>query len=333
MSLSDLSAVAAPAVLVALACGASTALLAAVSYPLLRARLLSAAPVARADVLFALASAPVVLAMSVAAASFLPSILTWLSLQSDHCAQDLHDHLHLCLLHPPPVTTGAQLWVVPGAVGAILLGGMARELGRGLRTRRALAPLAATSTPDTARGVRWLSSSVPLAVAVGGARRGAVIVASSLRERLAPRELESVIEHERAHLRRRDGAWRTIAAVLAVAHVPSLRRTLIADLALACEEACDDEAVEAVGDRLSVASALVAVSRLWSERVLATAVAAPAFTGADVATRVARLLDEPRQAGAWLPRARTWLGSIGALAAGSGREIHHLTETLASKLL
>ena len=338
MTLSDLATITGPTILVSLAFAAATSLLTAACYPCqaLRRRLLEAAPTASADVLFALASAPLFVALSVAVASFLPSVLAWLSLQSDHCTENVHAHLHLCLLHPPPVTMGMVASLVPPALASLILARIGRELWRGEHARRCLATLAATSTPDTTRGVHWIASRVPLAAAVGGARHGKVIVSSLLGERLVPRELAAVIAHERAHLQRRDATWRTIASALSIVHVPAVRRMLLADLALTCEEACDDEAVRAIGDRVSVATALVGVSRLWSEAQVAgaaAAAAAPAFTGADITTRVTRLLEDPSPARLWLPRAWTTLGSIGALATGAGREIHHLTEALTDRLL
>ena len=81
-------------------------------------------------------------------------------------------------------------------------------------------------------------------------------------ERLSPDHLRAVLEHERAHLRRQDPLWRLVAALLASAHVSAVRRTLLDDLELASEHACDEEAGARIGSRVLVAQALLAVERL-----------------------------------------------------------------------
>jgi len=127
---------------------------------------------------------------------------------------------------------------------------------------------------------------------------------------------------------------RLAARVLSRLHLPALRRALLAELAVASEQACDAEAGHRVGDRLVVAEAILAV-----ERLLAAAVPPPAglasFDGNSVAGRVRALLavelPAPPQRAYRVAAALACLFAVACVD-----PLHHLTEhllALASRLL
>ena len=140
-----------------------------------------------------------------------------------------------------------------------------------------------------------------------------------------------MVAHERAHAARRDALAMTLARVVALVHLPAIRRRILAELALASEQACDEDAARACGDRVLVAETIVA-----SERAAASAppFAAPgiAFGGGEVAGRVESLLAASE--GSPAPRHLGWL-LVAALAglAAAAPHVHHWTETLLDHLL
>ena len=190
------------------------------------------------------------------------------------------------------------------------------------RTRRWLARLprrAQRPAPD----VEVFESAAPFAFAAG-LRRPRVFLAASLVEGLPGSQLAAVIEHERAHARRRDPLARLAARVLSFAHLPGLRRTLLRELAIASEQACDAEAGRRVGDRLAVAEAILAVERILSSSAPARAGIA-GFEGHSVAERVRALLAAEPPA---LRRRALRIAAALALAAGLALAdpLHHATE-------
>jgi Zn-dependent protease with chaperone function len=302
---------------------AVTAIGGAMLYPLLRRRLALLDPAVRAKAVIAWAAAPLLLGAALTAACFMPSLPLLLVASGDHCVDHADHHPHLCLVHRPDSAGSTTGWIVVAIAGVFLAAGVLRRVRETVQARGLLRALDAASRPTAMAGVRLIDVDEPLSMATGG-RRGGILMASRLSDSLPAEFLEAVVEHERAHLRRRDASWRVATAFLSVPHLPSVRRRLLADLALACEQACDEEAARRVGDRLRVASAIIAVTRMCSGR--APSVLAPAFGGADVVARVERLMTNPgndrRQ-----PRS-AWLVALATVAiAAMAGPLHHLTET------
>jgi Zn-dependent protease with chaperone function len=188
----------------------------------------------------------------------------------------------VCLWNEDPrlVEHARALIVVP------LLAGMAlvalRMVQQLVVARRAVRALDRTSTWGEMPDLRVISS--PAAVAF--AARGLVFVSSGLRAALEPSEFRALLAHERAHLRRSDGACQLIARVLSCALLPPLRRRVLEALTLANEQCCDHEAGQAEG-RLVTASAILATERLQAR---ASPVPSPAFAESFVPLRVRRLM-------------------------------------------
>ncbi len=168
---------------------------------------------------------------------------------------------------------------------------LARDLGRRLGIRRAVALLesAAISVPAT---VGWL--------------RPVVLVPLSTLAGLTPRQLEAVLAHELAHVRRHDyliNLLQTAVETLLFYH-PAVW-WVSAQVRRERESCCDDLAVSVCGDRLGYARALVELEGL---RSVAPRLALAA-SGGSLAGRIRRLLGSPGR-----PSRRPWAAGLLALA-------------------
>jgi len=314
------------AALAALGFTAVGALGAAVLYPAWRRQRLTTSPAARARGLLAWAAAPAVFALLMTSICFLPSVLGVVGAHADHCARHDDHHPHLCLVHHPANAGSAAGWTILVVVGGVLFLSSGRRLRQLWHTRRLLGALGAVGRWDVTHGVRWVDTAAPLSV-VAGLWGGEIIVSSSLARSLPANLLQVVVEHERAHVKRRDALRRVVAQLLCVAHVPAVRARLLADLSVACEQACDEEAARRVGDRLRVAHAIVSVERMFGAHGAGLGMLAPAFSGTDVVARVERLVNPPCDVSPSALRV-SWLLVAGVAAAIAVADpLHHVTET------
>ena len=295
----------------------SAALATALAYPRIRHVLARISPPRRSAWLLAVTGAPWLVAGALVTACFLPSLAALAGVGLDHCpAHDTH-HAHLCFSHLPGQPLGAfELLLVTAAVAMIAAMGLRLGVAQARAWRAARALLRIQFGHE-------VHGAIPLAVTIGF-WHPEVVVTSELRSRLTREELDVVVEHELAHARRRDPLRLTFAAALALGHLPHVRQAVLTDLALACEQACDEEAAQRVpGGRLRVAETVVAVEKLAGRAAWAPV----AFGGASVTARVESLLGDPDTGRA--PRSRLWIASAIALLAlaALAPAIHHATET------
>jgi len=310
--------------------GALVAGLAAIGYPILRGWLARLAPARRARLLTALAVAPVAAGAFVTVLSLLPGALGSLWPVLDHCPGHQHaSHVHLCVRHLPVESGGVAVWCLVLTLWALFAVPTARQLVRAFRQQRWLRQLARLARRDAELGALVVDTELPLAMATG---RRAVLLSASLVRALPRALLDVVLAHERAHLRRGDPTRRWLAAVLSSAHLPSVRRRLLADLELASEQASDEEAAAAVGDRARVARALVEVERLLGASPLTPSLVAAGFSRPPVVDRVEALLVPPRPS-ARLAADWVWLLVVAALGVASVDAIHHSAEMLVGGLV
>lgn len=300
---------------------------AALAYPRLRLRIARIRPATRADILLAVAAAPLLVGIVLTVVSFLPGEFGSGGFV-DHC-DDHPGHVHLCLMHRPPLDQGVVGWAIVAGLAGLAVIALARQARRLLRSSIAIDGLRrmARSRLDGG-GVRVIDSPVPLA-ATAGLLRPAVYLSSGFLAGVDADAIRVVGAHEREHVRRRDPLRQVLATLFALAHVPGTRRQLLADHELAAEQACDEAAAFAVGDRVRVARAVLAVERLMSRVQVDPHLVAASFGGSHVAARVGTMLSDGRWSAAWDRRIVFASAVVGLtvllLSAGS---LHHATETL-----
>lgn len=304
----------------------------AAAYPHLRRRLGRVAPAERARWVLAVCALPAASAVGLTALCFLPSAFDALWPGLDHCPHHVDGHPHFCLVHLPLTPGSVAGWAITGTLAAVLALRLVHRLTRMVRSQRALRQLSQTAAFDRGRGVWIVESEIPLAV-TSGLFRCRTFVSTALLGSLPPALVDAVIEHERAHARRRDVLVKAVASVLSLAHLPPARRALLTDLDLAAEQACDEAAGLRLGDRLGVAHALIALERLLHGTAARFGLAGVSFGGSAVVPRVEALLAEPAVT-APHNKTRRWLVVVAAVVALLllADPLHHLTETILGPL-
>jgi hypothetical protein len=293
---------------------------AAVAHRWVAASVRSLPPSFRARALVAWAAAPAAIAIALVAATLWPSVGASLGLVVDHCPAH-GGHLHLCLHHLPESGPGFAGILSLAAFALALIAGLIQ----GVRSAALSHRLTRAASFELARGTGLIQSDRPFALTVGWVRPR-VLVSTALSERLTREQLEVVVAHEHAHAARNDALVVTFARVLAYAHLPAVRRHIVDELTLACEQACDEIAATSCGDRVLVAETIVAAERAASSATPVATVGA-AFGGGAVVERVEWLLDAPVERAA-SPRPIWILIALGAAAAAVAPHVHHWTETI-----
>lgn len=310
------------ALLCALGFALLTALLSLALWPFVLRGLRGRHPLVRARAVFAFALAPVAVPLVLLALCLAPGIATWLGLHEDHCLHHA-EHAHLCIVHPT-LALSAPLAAVLALACVVVVAAVTRGARRLARSQRELVVLPARPGDAFAPDVRLVRSARPFSVTFG-LWRPQIWLSTALADALPPRQLDAVLAHERSHARRRDALRRLLACVGALAHWPSLRRALQAELALASEQTCDEAAARQIGDRLEVAETILAVERLLSCARAPEHVALASFAGSAVEARVRSLLagapPEPARGSLW------WLAPAAiATAVVLVDPLHHATE-------
>jgi beta-lactamase regulating signal transducer with metallopeptidase domain/peroxiredoxin/protocatechuate 3,4-dioxygenase beta subunit len=200
----------------------------------------------------------------------------------------------------PPVLP----WVVGAWCGGVMLFGV-RNLGGWWALRRLRRSATREVDEETSalgqrlarrlglnRAVKLLESALVDSPLVVGAIKPVILFPASLLSGLSPSQLESILAHELAHVRRHDYLVNLIQCVVETMlfYHPAVwwvsRRIRIER-----ENCCDDAALRVTKDRASYAGALAAVAEAAAARVLPTL--APAATGGTLLSRVRRILGLP----------------------------------------
>lgn len=297
-------------------------------YPAVSGRVARLQASTRARVLVIWAALPLLAGFFLVAICFLPPLAGALGVASDHCLTHDDHHGHLCFVHQPRTAGSLVGWLVLAGCGAWVALAVGGHLRRLHEARRLVRSLRAGSRP-TAGGIRLVESPTPLSV-TAGVLRPEIYVSSGLVSSVPAEVLAVVVEHERSHVARRDGARKLLARLVSLAHLPGTRRRLLADLGLACEQACDEDAALRIGDRLLVAEAIIAMERRLSKGQDGLGALASAFGGNDVAPRVQALLAVPSPEHR-RSRVVLWVAVL-AVALVVADPLHHLTETILGML-
>jgi bla regulator protein blaR1 len=182
----------------------------------------------------------------------------------------------------------------PSHLGAILLvvwlGGVVCGLVFWARTLFEIRKLRRAATPlPVGLPVPVLSSSARVEPGVFGIRNPVLILPEGLADRLTSEQLDSVISHELAHVRRRDNLTAAIHLLTETIFwfhplVWWIRRRLVEER----ERACDEAALARVADPRLYAEAILNVCKLYVESPV---VWVSGITGADLKQRVMRILN------------------------------------------
>src|SRR4051812_28261189 len=229
----------------------------AASYPLWREPLARIAPTSHVRWLRLLAAAPLLVALALVALCFVPSLIG-----ADDCVNHDDVHAHFCFLHRMIGPGGVYGWFVLGTLALIITHHAVRGARPLIRAHRVVSGLRNMAQLDAALDAWLLDTPVAMSFAAG-IFQPHVYLSSGMLSAFSQQELLAVIEHERAHVRRRDTLWRLATRMFSFPYalMPSRRAQLLRDLDLAVEQACDEDAAIAVGDRLTVAEALLRCAR------------------------------------------------------------------------
>ncbi len=165
-------------------------------------------------------------------------------------------HLSTAALPWPYPQIPAQVGVAVAVVVVVLLGA---SLAASASTGRELAAAqqACRELGHRPDGVHVLADSRPRAVAVLGLP-GRVVLSTGMVALLSAGELDAVVAHERAHLRRRHHLG--VVAMRLAAIADPLLRPMVAVTEHAVEREADEDAALVVGDRRTVARAVIRAS-------------------------------------------------------------------------
>lgn len=277
----------------------------------------------RANLLLAWALLPLVTGLMAMAVVVVPSVLAAVGLMADHCLVHGTHHSHLCLLHPgaTPVIPGAGALLGLVAGGVIVVGAhKGRVVARSNRPWRTLRMM--VREEEGQGSIRILETAQPVA-ATAGLLRPNVLFSRGLVDRLSPQHFRVLAAHEGAHRCRRDPLKLALGRLGTALHFPGTGRALRRELGLAVERGADEAAAAAVGDRVAVAEALVAVARM---RPVATPGAAFAEEPLEVRVR-ALVAETPASRRPWRGAGAILVGLALALLALSP-QFHHGLETL-----
>lgn len=238
-------------------------------------------PEPRAMLLLIAALAPWLFAIGVALCA-LPDVVFGSCDMDDRCLWSVTSNTISVMA---PITAAISLFATIGVAIRVLMQYRA--------SRRALALLERTSAhenqnKDVEEQIRIVPGLHPLAFS----GCGKIFVAQVLRDHLPAEEYRALLLHEEAHIRRHDGQLMVLARLASATYLPPLRNRLLAQLALAAEESCDQSAADMTASSV-VASAILKVERLLCQR---PNVLLPAFAEGFVAARVDRLLNADRRA-------------------------------------
>ncbi|MEA3274256.1 MAG: M56 family metallopeptidase [Pseudomonadota bacterium] len=317
----------ASAVLVLAAASLLAALFVAALYPMTRKWMRGLPPAAHAGLLLALACTPAIIGLALLILTLAPSFTHLLGLEADHCQVHGH-HAHFCLVHTP-LSTGTdleRLVLFASGIAILLLGtGVSFRLRRVRRVVRALRTLQVRDSAHRPYSV--VDSGIAFAL-TAGLVRPAIYLSTGLLKEISPAELAVVVHHEQTHCRRRDALRLFVADLLSRLHLPPLRRRLLADLHLASEQACDEQAARITEDRLCIAETILKVVRLSAGTRPASDTLLPTVTGSDIQARIDALL-HPAPTPSGSPCLSVFLGAglLGTFGYIYSDGLHHAVES------
>jgi len=247
-----------------------------------------------ADLLFAVRLFPLVTAAIITAAFTVPSFLLLEPRTIDEPVGEIPLALGIC---------GALLGIF-GIVNAAV------AVRRTSRTVSTWTTDAQPVTKSLSVPVLRISPAVP-AMTAAGIARPRVLLSGAAEQMLTPNELQTALNHEIAHVRRRDNLKKLLLRFVAFPGMAALEAAWLE----ATEMAADDAAVCDAAEALDLASALIKLSRLSPIEPPADLTAALVHSPARVMNaRVERLLDWTDDRRMPAKRHSPWYGLATAIA-------------------
>lgn len=311
--------------LTAIGFGVLASVLGSLGVGALLGRVRSWAPSSRRWALVLAGVAPVLSAVMAFGAAMLPAVWGYVEPGADHCLHHNDDHAHLCFVHWPTRVGGLLGWGIVTIVFAWLTLRLVTAGASLYRAHRLLVTLRGQASLD-ADGRTWtVRVDRPIGVTLGLFRPW-ILLSTGLRNLVSPAVQAVIVAHEEAHVRARDTLLQLVVRASSFVLWPSVRQRLLEELVLAAEQAADEQAARAVGDRVLVAEAILAVERL---KVPTTSLPllSVSFAPQHVTRRVESLLDEPLPAHPAAPVVAAVL-TVSALVLAASDPIHHLTESV-----
>jgi hypothetical protein len=213
-------------------------------YPLVAAPIAGIEAMSRARLLRQLACAPLAMALALATALYLPGS----PLQPAHC------HGSICTPHAPHDTAGWWLLAPLALITLPTIIHHLRMLRESWRLQRQWQRLS-----ECGDGYRIVDTALPLACTIG-LQHPEIYLSRGLLEQLEQRDIDIIVAHEQAHLKRRDNLWRWLATFATLRLCPGICR----DMELAQEESCDCVAASRHG-AIAVAETLLRCGRLMQQ--------------------------------------------------------------------
>ncbi len=268
--------------------------------------------------------APLLLAMSLVFIAFYPPVFDALGIWLGQCHCSGAEP-HRCAMHfmesGPPALSGwwsaAALMAMTGLI--VRWGRVGRSVAQSHNWSNQLMKLADF---DEDIGGYVVDSERAFAMTTG-LIRPRIVVSKQLRQILTPEQFDAVLAHERGHRSRFDGMVFAVLNIAGGCHFPATRTLLLDAASVASEQLCDRRAARQVGDRLTVAEAILALKR--STPAMSTPSVTHRFSRKAVERRVEHLLDEEAQGvGRGLGVVCTL--SLLAVVAANSHHLHHLLE-------
>lgn len=288
------------------------------------------APASRRWALVLAGVTPLLSAVVAFGASILPVVWSYVKPGADRCMHHDDARAHLCFIHWPSQVSDLLGWSIVAGVLVWMMLRLVVALTALHRTYRLLLALRTQASLD-ADGRTW---TVPVERPFGitlGLIRPWILLSAGLRAMVSPDALTVIVAHEEAHVRAHDALLQLLVRFASFLLWPSVRHQLGEELLLATEQAADEQAAQAVGDRVRVAEAILTVERL---KVSTTELPllSVSFAPQHVARRVESLLEEPLPANPVVPMGALLL-VVSALVLSASDPIHHLAESVLGLLL
>ena len=243
-------------------------------------------PTTRANYWLALAVLPFIVGVLSLLMMLSPFLMHLLGFSEDHG----HTSRTLFMAYKPWFSGSDLEWLLLVGTGMVVLALGIKTFQHLHQSRQSLDALLTLAKPTQADlPIKTIDSMRPFAI-TAGLLRPQVLVSSRLLASLDHAELTAVVNHELAHRQRRDGIRLLVAECLSAVHLPETRRQILAELALAIEQACDEVAAQQSGDRLQVAATILKITRLVGEEPPLSWALGPSVTGSVAVLRVEGLL-------------------------------------------